>query len=169
DHQVKLRGFRIEPGEIEAALQQLAEVREAVVVVREDFTGERRLVAYLVCEPERPLTTADVRQYLNEKLPAYMVPSAFVFLDRLPCSSNGKVDHHALPIPEQARPELGKAFVAPRDSREEILAGIWAEVLRVGEVGIHDNFFDLGGDSILSLQIISRANQAGLKLVPRQV
>jgi amino acid adenylation domain-containing protein/non-ribosomal peptide synthase protein (TIGR01720 family) len=169
DFQVKIRGFRIELGEIEAALRRLTPIREAVVLARADEGIERRLVAYLVIEPDQLLTIADVRRSLDEKLPAYMVPSAFVFLDSLPLTSNGKINQRALPAPEPGRPESEGLLVSARNPTEEMLASIWAELLRVEKVGIHDNFFELGGDSILSIQIVARANRAGLGLTPRQI
>lgn len=168
DHQVKVRGFRIELGEVENALSQYLGVSQVTVIVREDVPGDKRLVAYLVLQPESAVTVQDLRQFLKQKLPDYMVPTAFVFLDTLPLTPNGKVDRRALPTPDLSR--LSNVdFVAPTTSHEETLAKIWADVLRVEKVGIHDNFFDLGGDSILSLQIIARARQVGLQLTPKQL
>src|ERR687896_1563261 len=164
DQQVKVRGFRIELGEIEACLGGHPGVEDVVVLAREDQPGEKRLVGYVVgarVEPEA------LRGYLQGKLPPYMVPSAFVVLEALPLTPNGKVDRKALPAPEWGGAE--GAYEAPGTPTEELLAGIWAEVLRVERVGRQDNFFALGGDSILSLQIISRARQAGLQLTPRQL
>ncbi|MBW8873687.1 MAG: amino acid adenylation domain-containing protein [Acidobacteria bacterium] len=162
DHQVKIRGFRVELGEIEAALAALAGVRQAVVVVRED-AGDRRLVAYVVGD----VSAEALRQSLRERLPDYMVPAAFVSLVALPLTANGKVDRKALPAPEQ--PGAREGYVAPRTREEEILAAVWAQVLRLSRVGVNDNFFELGGDSILSVQIAARARQAGLHLTTRQV
>ncbi|MGD1020131.1 MAG: amino acid adenylation domain-containing protein [Verrucomicrobiia bacterium] len=159
DHQVKIRGFRIELGEIEAALGQHPAVREAVVVAREDAPGEKRLVAYVVPEREPLPTTTDLRNFLKEKLPEYMVPAVFVLLDALPLMPNGKIDRRALPSPDRSRPELDKAFVAPRTSTEESLAEIWAQLLNIERVGIHDNFFDLGGHSLLATQLVSRIRE----------
>ncbi|PPK65378.1 non-ribosomal peptide synthetase [Actinokineospora auranticolor] len=164
DDQVKIRGFRIEPGEIEAALLALPGVREAAVIAREDG-GHRRLVAYLV--GDEPDTTA-LRMALKATLPEYMVPAAFVVLDRLPMTRNGKLDKAALPAPE-VRAEAEADFVAPRDETEELLAGLWAEALGADRVGVTDNFFALGGDSILSIQIVSRARAAGLRLSSRDI
>ena len=119
---------------------------------------------------EQPKVLArNLKTYLKDFLPDYMVPSAFVMMDAFPLSPNGKVDRRALPPPENARPETERTFVAPRNATEELLAGIWSEVLRVPEVGIHDNFFELGGDSILSIQIITRANRVGLQLTTKQI
>ncbi len=156
DYQVKIRGLRIELGEIEAALGQHPAVRHAVVLAREDAPGEKRLVAYVVGES----TADELRRFLKDKLPSHMVPAAFVKLDALPHLSNGKVDRRALPAPERLRPELDKAFVAPRTTTEELLAEIWAQLLDIEHVGIHDNFFDLGGHSLLATQLVSRVREA---------
>jgi amino acid adenylation domain-containing protein/non-ribosomal peptide synthase protein (TIGR01720 family) len=181
DHQVKIRGFRIELGEIEALLGQHPAVREAVVVVREDVSNHKRLVAYVVPSSEGRVLSGDLdsamlnelvpqlRNFLKEKLPEYMVPSAFVLLKTLPLTPNGKVDRQALPAPDPARTELEETFVAPRTPVEDALARVWTQVLGIDRVGIHDNFFELGGDSILSLQVIAKAHQAGLNLTPKQI
>jgi aspartate racemase len=155
DHQVKIRGFRIELGEIEAALDQHPAVREAVVLAREDTPGEKRLVAYVVAEQESHPTANDLRSFLKEKLPEHMVPALFVPLDALPLMPNGKVDRRALPAPDRTRPELEKAFVAPRDDLELQLAQIWEEVLGVRPVGVRDNFFELGGHSLLAVRLFA--------------
>ncbi|MFC7615017.1 amino acid adenylation domain-containing protein [Actinokineospora soli] len=159
DDQVKVRGFRIEPGEVEAALVG-AGVREAAVVVREDG-GHRRLVAYVVTDVD----PADLRAALRRTLPDHMVPAAFVRLDRLPLTPNGKLDRRALPAPERGADD----HVPPRDATEARLAEIWAEVLGLDRVGVTDNFFAIGGDSILSIQVVSRARRAGLALTSRDV
>ncbi|MCX5609335.1 amino acid adenylation domain-containing protein [Streptomyces sp. NBC_00047] len=166
DGQVKIRGFRIELGEVENALKQHPAVSDAVVVPYEGDSGHRRLVAYLVSGHEVP--AGELRTHLAASLPEYMTPSVFVSLDRLPLTANGKVDRGLLPEPEGAvgRPG-GPAYVAPAGATEEVLAALWAEVLGVERVGVHDNFFDLGGDSILSLQVVSRARQAGLQLTSK--
>ncbi len=170
DHQVKIRGFRLELGEVEAALRRHPALRETVVLLREDRPGDRRLVAYLSPrEGAEPPPVGELRSFLAERLPHYMVPSAFVTLPALPVLASGKVDRAALPAPDAARPELEGGYAAPRTAEEELLAGIWAQVLGVERVGIHDNFFELGGDSILSIQIIARANQAGLHLTAKQL
>jgi len=166
DKQIKLHGYRIEPGEIEAALSEHPSVSENVVILREDTPGQKRLVAYIVAA-QSPPATSELREFLLHKLPDYMIPAAFVMLDKLPLTANGKIDRAALPVPEQAK--SGKAFVAPRTENERLLAGIWSKVLRLKQVSVNDNFFALGGDSILSIQIIARTNQAGRRLTPRQL
>ncbi|HXO18881.1 MAG TPA: amino acid adenylation domain-containing protein, partial [Thermoanaerobaculia bacterium] len=162
DHQVKVRGFRIELGEIEVTLLAHPGVREAVVLAREDAPGapgDQRLVAYAVAaEAERPPSGADLRAHLAERLPEHMIPAAFVVLPALPLLPNGKVDRKALPAPEQEG--AGAAgYDAPRGPMEELLAGIWSELLRVGRVGIHDSFFALGGHSLLATQVMSRVRE----------
>jgi amino acid adenylation domain-containing protein/thioester reductase-like protein/non-ribosomal peptide synthase protein (TIGR01720 family) len=169
DEQVKLRGYRIELGEIEAVLGQHPAVRETVVIAREDVPGRKYLVAYVVPNGEHAPMSSELHNFLKEKLPEYMVPAAFVLLEAVPLTPNGKIDRHSLPAPEQGRPELAVAFVAPRTQAEEVLARIWAAVLGVERVGMYDNFFELGGDSILGLQIIALASQAGLRLTPMQL
>ncbi len=156
DHQVKIRGFRIELGEIEAVLSQHSAVQETVVVAREDVHGDKRLVAYVVPRKEQPPTINVLRGFLKSKCPEHMVPSTFVFLDTLPLTSQGKVDRQALPDDTGIRPDLEKAFVAPRSPAEKALTGIWAQVLGLEQVGIYDNFFELGGHSLLATQVISR-------------
>jgi hypothetical protein len=167
DQQVKLRGFRVELGEIEAVLSQHAEVNQAVVLARQESPGNTRLVAYVVPHPDGALTLSDLRQFLHMKLPDYMVPAVCTFLDALPLTPNGKVDRRSLPVP--APSALAEGFVAPCTAAEVLLAGIWAQVLGLEQVGRHDNFFELGGDSILSMQIIAKANLAGLRFTPRQI
>ncbi|MEO1373456.1 MAG: amino acid adenylation domain-containing protein [Cyanobacteria bacterium J06635_10] len=159
DSQVKIRGFRIELGEIEAVLALHPEVRSVVVIVLEDVPGDKRLVAYLVLHQEQTPTVSDLRHFLKQKLPEYMMPTAFVFLSALPLTPNGKIDRRQLPVPEY-HPELAVSFVAPRTPTEEMLAGIWADVLGVEQVGIHDNFFELGGHSLLATQVITRLSEA---------
>jgi amino acid adenylation domain-containing protein len=156
DDQVKLRGFRIEPGEIEEALRAHPEVQASVVLLREDDPGEKRLVAYLVPERGAAPGILEIRNFLKERLPAYMIPAAFVTLDALPLNASGKVDRRALPAPDRARPDVEAALVTPRSSLEEALAGIFAQVLGVEEVGIYDNFFELGGHSLMATQLISQ-------------
>ncbi len=166
DDQVKIRGYRIELGEVEAVLAQHPAVREVVVVAREDVPGAPRLVAYLVAEAG---PDTDWRHWTRGRLPDYMLPAAFVVVDRLPLSPNGKIDRKALPAPAPTPSASSVAFVAPRDAVEEQLARIVADVLGQEQVGVRDNFFDLGVDSILGIQIASRARQAGLLLNPGQL
>jgi amino acid adenylation domain-containing protein/thioester reductase-like protein len=147
DHQVKIRGYRIELGDIDAALSQYPDIREAAVIVREDSAGEKRLVAYVVSKTNTNLGF-ELRGYLKEKLPEYMVPSIFVMLDAMPLTPNGKIDRRALPAPSQERPLLEQSFVAPRNFTEQKLAQIWSQVLAIYLIGINDNFFELGGDSL---------------------
>jgi acyl carrier protein len=157
DFQVKLRGFRIELGEVESTLCLHPSVSEAVVVEREDRPGDKRLVAYVVAAAaESTPSTGGLRAFLQEKLPDYMIPSAFVAMDALPLTANGKVDRGALPGPDERRPDIEASFAAPRNAVEEALAEIWGEVLRIEQVGIQDNFFELGGHSLMATQIISR-------------
>ncbi|MCA1568700.1 MAG: condensation domain-containing protein, partial [Acidobacteria bacterium] len=162
DHQVKVRGFRIELGEIEAALNQHGTVQESVVLLREDMFSGKQLVAYVVPHHGQTPTIDELRGALKEKLPDYMIPASFVMLDSLPLTSNGKVNSKALPEPDTTRPTLENSYVAPRTPVEEALASIWAEVLRLERIGIHDNFFDLGGDSIRAIQVHAKARQAGI-------
>ncbi|MDP3718281.1 MAG: amino acid adenylation domain-containing protein [Acidobacteriota bacterium] len=168
DHQVKIRGFRIELGDIEAALDQHAGIRASAVVVHLDAaTGAKRLAAYCVGDGAPAPSGVELQAHLKTRLPAYMVPAAFIFLDELPLTVNGKVDRRALAA--AGIQEVAGSFTAPRTPTEHLLAGIWREVLGVAAVGVHDNFFELGGDSILSIQIISRANRAGLGLTVKQL
>ncbi|MDX6614895.1 MAG: hypothetical protein QOD75_4081 [Blastocatellia bacterium] len=169
DHQVKIRGYRIELGEIELALVECEDVRECAVLAREDVSGERRLVAYVVADAGQTLRVNKLRSYLKAKLPDYMMPSAFVMLEALPVTLNGKLDRHALPRPDRERPDLELGFAPPRNPVEKTLAHIWADVLKLQHVGIDDNFFDLGGDSILGTQILARATKAGLRVTPKQL
>ncbi|PYS75785.1 MAG: non-ribosomal peptide synthetase, partial [Acidobacteria bacterium] len=168
DYQVKIKGYRIELGEVEAALRELPEVREAVVAARAE-SGEKRLVAYVALRDSAEPSGGALQRGMQEKLPDYMIPSALVFLSRLPLTRNGKVDRDALPAPDPSRPDLDKSYAPPRTPAEKTLAELWAKALGLERVGIHDNFFELGGDSILSIQIANRANAAGLRLTPRQI
>jgi len=169
DHQVKIRGFRIELGEIQTVLSLHPAVREALVLVRENSPGNKSLVAY-VASPGQPAPSVDdLRQHLLAKLPDYMVPGAFVMLERFPLTANGKVDRKALPEPETARADLAESYVAPRTQVEEALCAIWAQVLDVPRVGIHDNFFALGGDSILSIQVLTLAQKQDIRFSLQQL
>jgi amino acid adenylation domain-containing protein len=159
DNQVKIRGFRVELGEIEAVLGQHPEVRENVVTVREDPPGDKHLVAYVVPHQGRNPTTSALQRFLREQLPEYMVPAVFVPLQAMPLTPNGKVDRRALPAPGPSRPALEQVYVAPQTPLEQFLARLWCEVLKLDRVGIHDNFFDLGGDSIHGAIFINRLQQ----------
>ncbi len=161
DNQVKIRGFRIELGEIEAVLSQHPAVGETVVMIQEDIPGLKHLVAYIVPDVEHAtsrqnLKSTELRQFLKQKLPEYMIPSAFVLLESLPLTPNGKVDRHALKAPATLTLDLKEDYVAPRTSVEEVLVEIWAKVLGREQVGVHDNFFELGGHSLLATQLTSR-------------
>jgi len=160
DHQVKMRGYRVELGEIEAVLRQNAAVSDAVVVAQRDAAGGNRFVAYVVQNQGRAFSARELRNFLKEKLPEYMLPAVFMPLDALPLMPNGKLDRHALPEPEGARPELEAAYVPPRNEVERSIAAIWQEALQVEKVGIHDNFFDLGGHSLLMVRVQGRLRQA---------
>jgi len=153
DNQVKLRGYRIELGEIEAVIGEHPAISQAIVMVREDVAGDKRLAAYVVAQQGVSVEAKELRGYLKDKLPDYMVPSAIVFLDVLPLTPNGKLDRRTLPAPN-AVPR--NDFIAPRTPVEDNIAVIWADVLGVGKVGVDDNFFDLGGHSLLATQVASR-------------
>ncbi|WP_248277637.1 non-ribosomal peptide synthetase/type I polyketide synthase [Brasilonema sp. UFV-L1] len=159
DNQVKIRGFRIELGEIEAVLTEHPKVQEAVVIAREDQPGEKRLVAYLVPYQEQVLNTSELRRFLKEKLPDYMVPSVFVMQSVLPLTPNGKLDRNALPTPDLSTSDLEEGLVAPSTPTEEILAQLWMEVLGRKQVSIYDNFFDIGGNSLLIIQVGNKVRE----------
>ncbi len=170
DHQVKLRGFRIELGEIEAVLATHPTVRQSVVVIREDDPADKRLVAYVVHPPDHtpPSTLGEMRNFLKEKLPDYMIPEAFVTMETLPLTPNGKVNRRALPAPDQRRPELESAYTPPRNEVEEQLVSLWQAVLNLERVGIHDNFFELGGHSLRATKLVfdmQRDMAANVKLL----
>ena len=169
DQQLKVRGFRIEPGEIENALTARDDVRDAIVVARGGDQTARQLIAYIVSQDGAELSLTDLRKHLKQSLPDYMVPAAFVQLEQFPLTPNGKIDRDALPEPDDNRMTLATEYVAPRTAAERILAEIWSELLHIEQVGIHDNFFELGGDSILSIQIIARAAQHQLQFSPKQL
>ena len=157
DNQIKIRGFRVELGEIEAVLVQHVAIREIVVIVREDHPGDKRLVGYpILKEGMQEPNSTELRAFAREQLPEYMIPSAFVFLEEYPLTPNKKIDRKGLPAPDQSRPDLGRQYVAPRDEVEEGVTNIFAGVLKLERVGIQDNFFDLGGHSLLATQVISR-------------
>lgn len=160
DHQVKLRGFRIELNEIEAVLRQFDRAQQAVVLVRDDSTGGQRLVAYVVAKQGEAPTANQMRDFLNEHLPEYMIPSIFVLLDSLPLTANGKIDRRALPAPDESSTSALDEFVAPDGLLENKLAEIWSEILKIERIGIYDNFFHLGGHSLMAIQVIHRINQA---------
>ena len=169
DHQVKVRGFRIELGEVEAALSRHHSVRAAVVVAHEGRSGDQRLVAYVVGNKELP-TAGEWRTFLIQRLPEYMIPSLFISLEELPLLPNGKVNRRALPVPDASRPELRKAFAAPRNPTEARLVELWTNVLALNQVGIHDDFFELGGDSILATRLVSRVRRVfGVELPLREL
>ncbi|NVJ07525.1 non-ribosomal peptide synthase/polyketide synthase, partial [Myxococcus sp. AM001] len=155
DQQVKVRGFRIELGEVEAALRRHPDVREAVVLVREDGSDGRRLVAYVVPQPDTVADVTALRRFVKEGLPDFMVPSVVMALAALPLTPNGKVDRKALPAPDALRLESTRAYVAPRDALELVLARIWEELLGTGPIGIHSDFFELGGHSLLAMRLVS--------------
>ncbi len=168
DHQVKIRGFRIELGEIEVALASHPSVRMCVVLAREDRLRDKRLVAY-VESINNECSASALRNHVAALIPDYMIPTAFVFLDSLPVTPNGKIDRKALPAPEFDRAALSTRFVAARTHIEATLQKLWAEALGLDSVGIHDNFFELGGNSLLSIRLISRAAKAGLRLTVSQL
>src|SRR5215213_8250361 len=182
DNQVKVRGYRIEVGEIEQRLKEQEGIQEAVVVCREDDRGSKRLEAYIV-GGEREVREEEIKRSLREKVPEYMVPGVYVMMERLPVTASGKIDREALKLASQKAARVEGAgekragaegagermFQEPQSSVEKQLASIWSEVLGLERVGIDDNFFELGGDSILSIQIIARANRAGIHLTPRQI
>lgn len=162
DQQVKIRGFRIELGEIEAALNRQPAIRESIVLAREVAgTAEKALVAYLVAQQAPPPSVNDLRHTLKQALPEYMVPAFFIFLETLPLTTNGKVNRHLLPAPDASRPDLNEPLVLPRTPAEQALAAAWAEALNLKQVGVQDNFFDLGGDSLRSLQVRVLARTRG--------
>ena len=167
DHQVKIRGFRIELGEIETVLNQHPQVKEAIIIAREDQPGVKRLCAYVIASQN--LTVSQLRLFLQEKLPQYMVPAFFVLLDAFTLTANGKIDRCALPQPTLELEDEAALNLSPGTEKERILAAIWQRVLGLKNISINDNFFELGGDSILAIQIIAQANQAGLQITPKQL
>ncbi|HET7112399.1 MAG TPA: amino acid adenylation domain-containing protein, partial [Pyrinomonadaceae bacterium] len=166
DHQVKVRGFRIELSEIEAVLAAHSAVQNAIVLAREDEPGEKRLVAYVVA---RNVTEIELRSHLRERLPEYMIPAVFMLLPELPLTTNGKIDRRALPAPGTTRPGSDESYIAPRTEVEELLTSIWADVLNLERVGVADNFFALGGDSIRSVRLLAKARERGLEFSLQQL
>ncbi len=166
DHQVKIRGFRVELGEIEAVLSQHPTVRETVVIIREEVMGEKRLVAYVVPSQEPAPSTSALRGFVQQKLPDYMIPSRFVFLDSLPLTPNGKIDRRTLPVPSEARDDCGSSYVAPHETVELQLVDIWEQLLGIHPIGTRDNFFDLGGHSLLAVRLVAEIEKAFGKNIP---
>ncbi len=160
DHQIKIRGFRVELGEIETVLTQHPAVRETVVIVREDRPGEKRLIAYLIPDQAEPPSVSDLRNILKQSLPDYMIPASFEILEEFPLTPNGKIDRRALPAPQGLRPELDALYVQPRTETEQRIAVVWQDLLQVKQVGIHDNFFDVGGHSLLAVQMHQQLQKA---------
>ena len=169
DQQVKIRGYRIEPGEIESVLRQHPSVREALVLAHEEKRGEKRLVAYVVIDKKRSVSTGELRNFVSMQVPDYMVPAYFIKLDAFPLARSGKVDRKALPSPDGVRPDIDELYIPPRTLIEETLCAIWAEVLDLERVGIDDNFFALGGDSIRSIQVRAKALRKGLNIENRHL
>jgi amino acid adenylation domain-containing protein len=168
DNQVKVRGYRIELGEIEAVLLQPDAVQTGVVDFKQSETGERILVGYVVPKPSLEIDEEELREYLRKRLPEYMVPARFVSMEKLTLTINGKIDRQALPLPTKTA-ERTTSFVAPRNNVEKKLADAWAATLGLERVGIYDNFFEIGGDSIRSIQVITTAKEAGLRLTAKQL
>ena len=170
DQQVKIRGFRVELAEIESVLNQLPSVKTCAVITHKDIHDDQHIIAYIAATPGCATSPDEFRRALQAKLPAHMIPSAFIPLEKLPLTPNGKLDRKALPAPGHSRPEIDDAFAAPRTPIEETLANIWSEVLKLDKVGIHDNFFALGGHSLLATQIVSRIQSAfSIELPLRQM
>jgi acyl carrier protein len=169
DQQVKIRGYRVEPGEVEAALHSDEDVREAAVVARESRPGERKLVAYVVLKADRsPAVLARLRSALSRQLPDYMVPSFIVAVPALPRTDNGKLDVAGLPVPGRERPVLATPYVPPRTVLEAGIAALWASLLELDTVGVQDHFLDLGGHSLMAMQLVSRIlNKYAVDLSPR--
>ena len=167
DNQVKICGHRIELGEIEATLNQHPAVKETVIVVREhDSSGEKTLIGYVVPKVSSALSITELRRFLKETLPVYMIPSVFISVEALTLTPNGKINRQSLPAPDGERPELDEGFVEPRTEIEELIARVWREILRLDKIGVYDNFFELGGHSLLAVQIIARVREVFDKDVP---
>jgi amino acid adenylation domain-containing protein len=169
DQQLKIRGYRIEPGEVETVLRQHPSVREALVLAQEEKRGEKRLVAYVVLDKKRGVSISELRSFVSTQLPEYMVPAYFIKLDAFPLARSGKVDRKALPSPDGVRPDIEDLYIPPRTLIEETLCAIWSEVLGIERVGIDDNFFALGGDSIRSIQVRAKALRKGLNIENRHL
>lgn len=169
DQQLKIHGYRIEPGEIETVLRQHPSVREALVLAQEETRGEKRLVAYVVLEKKRGVSISELRNFVSTQVPDYMVPAYFIKLDAFPLARSGKVDRKALPSPDGVRPEIDELYIPPRTLIEEMLCAIWSEVLGIERIGIDDNFFSLGGDSIRSIQVRAKALRKGLNIENRHL
>jgi amino acid adenylation domain-containing protein len=159
DDQVKVRGYRIELGEVEVAIGKHPGVRQAAVAVREDRPGDKRLVAYVVPHAGKSSSANELRKFLASLLPEYMMPGAFVYLDELPKTPSGKIDRRSLPKPDSSRPDTGVAYTPPQEPNEKLIAGVWSQLLGIDQVGIHDNFFDLGGNSLLALRFVAEMRQ----------
>ena len=168
DHQINIRGYRIEPHEIESALNQHASVQQSVIAAKEYQQDDKRLVAYVVFKQGQFAAPYELRRVLKEKLPEHMVPSAFVILDILPLTPSGKVDRRALPAPDTARRELDTEFIPPRTPVEEVVAGVWKRILDVEQVGVHDNFFELGGHSLSAAEVVFRLRELFRMELPLQ-
>lgn len=168
DRQVKIRGFRVEPGEVETVLAAHPGVSSAVADVFDEGPDLKRLAAFVVPAPGVEVTAAGLLRYLSEKLPAYLQPAGLVLLTEMPRDPNGKPDRRALPYPWKRRADLGleEAYVAPRTPRERAMAQVWTEVLGLDTVGVDDNFFQLGGDSLRSVTLLSRLNEQNIEVVP---
>jgi acyl carrier protein len=160
DFQVKIRGHRVELAEVELALRQVPGIKEGVVVHWDNSRGSRQLAAYFVAEQGASPTVAQLRSYMNQKLPGYMLPSAFMQVDMLPLTAGGKVDRRALPQPRRSRTTLGAAYVEAATAVEKVLIALWAEVIGIDALGIHDDFWELGGDSLLAAQLVSSVNES---------
>jgi non-ribosomal peptide synthetase component F len=169
DNQVKIKGFRIELDEVETILKQCYGVRDCVVLAREDATGEKRIIAYVVSDQSEE-EMDELRDFMKAKVPDFMVPATFVRMASLPLTTNGKIDRNALPAPgRRSNGHQQQSSLATHTAAQQKLMKIWAEVLKLERVGLHDNFFDLGGDSILGTLILARAAQAGVKISPREL
>ena len=168
DNQIKIRGFRIELGEIESVINEHDDINHALVIAIDAGNGIKKLVGYIVCNEKKP-TISELHEFIKRKLPEYMVPSLFMFIEEFPLTSSGKINRKALPEPQVNRENIETQFVSPESKNEIILAGIWQELLNIDKVGIKDNFFELGGDSILGIQVVAKANQNGIKISPKDL